>query len=157
MDSSHVLRRTSLSTKLILFSTLLTVVAVCVAFLLLSVELRRHTKAPLAETLGHHQKMILSLQQRSLEELLRTSTLMTDSPTLRAAMETYATEWSPAAAARHDLLATIRNEADKVAYDALSATGVVGNLELLLRSDGLAPDVRDRRWTGRHSRSIISV
>jgi len=105
----------SLGARLIGFSTLLTAVAVCLAFLLLSFSLRRHTKDLLAGTLAHHQRTMLHLQRRGLEELLRTSTLMTDSPTLRAAIETYASEASPRAPARTDLLTTIQQELDKVA------------------------------------------
>ncbi len=109
------LRAASLGARLIAFSTLLTAVAVCLGFFLLSFSLRRHTKELLAQTLAHHQRTILHLQERGLDELLRTSSLMTDSPTLRAAIETYASEASPRAPARADLLATIEEELDKVA------------------------------------------
>jgi signal transduction histidine kinase/ActR/RegA family two-component response regulator len=109
------LRAASLGARLIAFSTLLTAVAVCLAFFLLSFSLRRHTKELLAQTLAHHQRTILHLQERGLAELLRTSSLMTDSPTLRAAIETYTSEASPRAPARADLLATIEEELDKVA------------------------------------------
>jgi len=109
------IRSASLSTKLILFSALLTAVAVGVAFLALSLELRKHTKRLLADTLAQHQRMLLEVQKRGLEELLRASTLMSDSPTLRAAMETYRSELSPSARPRADLLATIQTEAEKIA------------------------------------------
>jgi len=108
-------RSPSLGAKLVAFSVLLTAVAVCLSFLLLSVEIRRHTKSLLAATLAQHQRTVLSLQQKGLEELVRTSTLMTDSPTLRAAMETYRTETSGGSHARPDLLATIQNEVNKIA------------------------------------------
>jgi signal transduction histidine kinase len=101
--------------KLILFSTLLTLVAVSLAFAVLSVSLKRHTKLRLAETLARHGQTLSNFQQGSLDELLRISTLMTDSPTLRAAMETFASESSPSRSVRSDLLATIQTEADKVA------------------------------------------
>ena len=109
------IRSASLSTKLILFSALLTALAVGVAFLALSLELRKQTRRLLAETLAQHQKMLLEVQRRGLEELLRASTLMSDSPTLRAAMETYRSETSPRAGPRADLLATIQTEAEKIA------------------------------------------
>ncbi len=109
------IRSASLSTKLILFSALLTALAVAVAFLALSLELRKHTKRLLAETLTQHQRMLLEVQKRGLEELLRASTLMSDSPTLRAAMETYRSELAPNAHHRADLLATIQAEAEKIA------------------------------------------
>src|SRR5206468_6253464 len=109
------IRSASLSTKLILFSALLTALAVGVAFLALSLELRKHTKRLLAETLAQHQRMLLEVQRSGLEELMRASTLMSDSPTLRAAMETYRSELSPRGGARTDLLATIQTEAEKIA------------------------------------------
>ncbi len=107
--------RPSLGTKLILFSTLLTVSVVFVAFLLLSLSIRRQTKEFLAGTLGHQQRAIIDLQRGSLEQLLRISALMTDSPTLRAAMETYHSEAAPSSGVRPDLLETIQTEVDKVA------------------------------------------
>ena len=114
-DSGSQVRRLSVGAKLVLFSTALTIVAVSVAFLVLSLSVRRHTKTKLAESLAKHQQTLSNVQRENLDELLRISTLMTDSPTLRAAMETFASESSPSSAVREDLLATIQNEADKVA------------------------------------------
>jgi hypothetical protein len=79
------------------------------------VSVKRHTERRLAETLAKHQKTLSNLERGKLDELLRISTLMTDSPTLRAAMETFASESSPSSEVRHDLLATIQNEANKIA------------------------------------------
>ncbi|HEU4402740.1 MAG TPA: ATP-binding protein [Candidatus Polarisedimenticolia bacterium] len=109
------IRSATLSAKLILFSALLTALAVGVAFLALSLELRKHTRRLLAETLAQNQKMLLEVQTRGLQELLRASTLMSDSPTLRAAMETYRAELTPRAGPRADLLATVQTEAEKIA------------------------------------------
>ena len=108
-------RSASLSAKLILFSALLTALSVAVAFLALSLELRKNTKRLLAQTLSQHQRMLLDVQRRGLEELLRVSTLMSESPTLRAAMETYRSELAPNAHPRNDLIATIQTEAEKIA------------------------------------------
>ena len=109
-------RKSSLSTKFVLLSTLLTVVAVSAAFFVLSFSLKRHTRRLLAGTLAQHQTTLSALQHGSLNELLRTSTLMTDSPTLRAAMETFVSERTdPRSGVRPDLLATIQTEARKVA------------------------------------------
>ena len=52
------IRSASLSAKLILFSALLTALAVGVAFLALSLELRKQTRRLLADTLAQHQKML---------------------------------------------------------------------------------------------------
>ncbi|HXU11636.1 MAG TPA: hypothetical protein VN898_06695, partial [Candidatus Binatia bacterium] len=108
-------RAAGLGTKLVLFTTALTAVSVLTAFLTISVQIRRSTRELLASTLAHHQRMLLSLEERDLEQLVRTSTLMTDNPTLRAAMETYRLETLPGAHARADLLGTVETEAAKIA------------------------------------------
>jgi signal transduction histidine kinase/CheY-like chemotaxis protein len=115
MAASVPRRSLSVGAKLIFSSTALTIVAVSLAFLVFSVSVKRHTERRLAATLGKHQQTLSNLQREKLDELLRISTLMTDSPTLRAAMETFASESSPSSAVRSDLLATIQTEADKVA------------------------------------------
>ena len=107
-------RRMGVGAKLIFVSTALTIVAVSSAFLVLNVSVKRHTERRLAETLAKHQKTLSNLERGKLDELLRISTLMTESPTLRAAMETFASESSPSSDVRKDLLATIQNEANKI-------------------------------------------
>jgi signal transduction histidine kinase/ActR/RegA family two-component response regulator len=99
----------------VFFSALLTVAVVCLAFFLLSFSIRRQTKSLLATTLAQRQRTIANLQAEGLEQLLRTSALMTDSPTLRAAMETYQSEARRSSDTRPDLLATIQTEVDRVA------------------------------------------
>src|SRR5262245_10850327 len=81
-----------LGTRLVLFGTPVPLVPVAGAFALLSLEIRRQTRSHLADLLAENQKSVLALQKRSFEELFWTSQLMTQSPTLRAAMETYETE-----------------------------------------------------------------
>lgn len=108
-------RGRSLGAKLVFFSALLTVAALCLAFLFLSLSIRGHTKSLLADTLSHRQRTIVNLQVEGLEQLLRISALMTDSPTLRAAMETYRDESQNSPDARPDLLETIQTEVDRVA------------------------------------------
>ena len=83
----------SVGAKLILFSTLLTIVAVSLAFLVLSVSLRRHTKHRLAETLARHGQTLTNLQRGNLDELLRISTLMTDSPTRVVMLSSLTSIW----------------------------------------------------------------
>jgi len=107
--------RTSLGTRLALLNALLIGVAVCLGFALLSLSIRGQTREFLARTLAHHQRTIVTLQEREIESLLRTSALMSDSPTLRAAMETYQDEVLRSDEARPDLLETIRVEAQRVA------------------------------------------
>jgi signal transduction histidine kinase/ActR/RegA family two-component response regulator len=98
----------------VLFGTLVTVTAVAIAFGLLSLEVRRQTRAHLADLLSQNQRTVLDLQRRNLRELLWTSRLMTQSPTLRAAMETYESEIASSPERRADLLATIQTELDRI-------------------------------------------
>ena len=104
----------SLGTRLVLFGTLVTLVSVAGSFALLSVEIRRQTRAHLADLLAENQKTVLALQKRSFDELLLTSRLMTQSPTLRAAMETYESESPAPSGGRRDLLATVQTELDRI-------------------------------------------
>jgi signal transduction histidine kinase len=107
--------RARLSTRLVIFATVLTLVAVASSFLVLSLQIRSHTRRLLTEALARQQRSIREVEQRRLEQLIETSTLLTDSPTLRAAMETYRSEDAAQDGARHDLLATIGSEAERVA------------------------------------------
>jgi signal transduction histidine kinase/CheY-like chemotaxis protein len=104
----------SLGTRLVLFGTLVTLVSVAGSFALLSVEIRRQTRSHLADLLAENQKTVLALQKRSFDELLWTSRLMTQSPTLRAAMETYESESPSSSGKRPDLLATVQTELDRI-------------------------------------------
>ena len=113
-ESGGLLRRASLRTKLIALSTLLTAASVGVAFVVLSVSIRRNTRELLARTLGQQQSTLSELQQRRLEDLLRTSSLLTEDPTLRAAIETYREEGG-SEGPRQDLFKTIQNETDRIA------------------------------------------
>src|SRR5262245_52245727 len=137
--ASHV-RTMSVGAKLIFVSTALTIVAISSAFFVLSVSVKRHTERRLAETLAKHQQTLSNLERGKLDELLRISTLMTDSPTLRAAMETFASESSPSSDVRKDLLATIQGEADKVAlglgHDLLVVTDRNGKILAAAGAEG---------------------
>jgi signal transduction histidine kinase len=116
----------------VFFSALLIVIAICLAFFLLSASIRSHTKSLLAATLAQRQRAIVSYQAEGLEQLLRTSALMTDSPTLRAAMETYRDEAGRSPHARPDLLETIQTEVDRIAAalgrDLFVVTDDLGNI-----------------------------
>jgi signal transduction histidine kinase/ActR/RegA family two-component response regulator len=109
------LRPASLGAKLILFSALLTALTVSAALLCLHLELRKQTRDLLAGTLAHHQRLLAALQKRDLRELVRISAIMSESPTLRAAMETYRSESISGSRPRADLLATVQNEAEAIA------------------------------------------
>ena len=105
----------SLHTRLVFFSALLTAIIVLTAFIFVSFQIRRNTRRLLAEELAQSQQMVLSQQQRTRTQLLRTSGLVTENPTLRAAIETYRLEALVADQQRPDLLATIEHEVEKIA------------------------------------------
>ena len=108
-------RSLSLRTQLLLFSGLLTVAVVGVMFALLGVTVRTQTRRLLAGTLIQHQQRMAAIQRSRTAELVRASVLLTESPTLRAALETYETERDRAGAGRGDLLETIQREVTRVA------------------------------------------
>ena len=104
--------RTRLSVELAAGSALLTIAVVAVAFLGLSLEIRGVTKRFFADALRRDQGALLAMQRRTLQDLLLTSTVLTESPTLRAAIETYRSESQAGHAVRGELLETIGREAE---------------------------------------------
>jgi signal transduction histidine kinase len=149
------IRSASLSAKLVLFSAVLTALAVGVAFLALSLELRQHTRRLLAEILAQHQKMLLEIQRGGLEALLRASTLMSDSPTLRAAMETYRSELNPKAGPRTDLLETIQTEVETIAGGLGRDLLIVTDRDGRVLAVGGRPEDRPGIGEDLSSRSIV--
>jgi signal transduction histidine kinase/ActR/RegA family two-component response regulator len=120
----------SLRVKLILLSAGLTLGIVGVLFTLLGVTVRTQTRRLLTATLAGHQHRLAEAQAEETRALLRLSSLMTESPTLRAALETYQSEWDSAGLLREDLLATIRHEVERLAAgldrDLVMVTGTGG-------------------------------
>jgi signal transduction histidine kinase/ActR/RegA family two-component response regulator len=155
----------SLGARLVLFGTLVTLVSIAGSFALLSVEIRRQTRSHLADLLAGNQKTVLALQKRSFEELLWTSRLMTQSPTLRAAMETYESESPSPSGGRPDLLATVQTELDRIRSlldkdlavitdsrgTVLAASAAAGSLRTSAGSFALNPFVRRALETGAFS------
>jgi signal transduction histidine kinase/ActR/RegA family two-component response regulator len=114
LHAARPFRGISLNVKLILFSSLLTASVVLAAFLGLHLAIRNHTRQVVTEQLTAQQRVHLDLQHQTLTQLLATSQLITQSPTLRAAMETYRVE-SSIGSARSELLATIEREIVRIA------------------------------------------
>jgi hypothetical protein len=102
--------RASLTAKLVVLTTALAVAGVVAGFFVVTLVVRSHTKKLLASTLSHHQGTLSHLQRESLEGMVRTSSLLADSPTLRAALETYAGEEKPDARIAAELVATVQAE-----------------------------------------------
>ncbi len=137
------LRRLGLGARLVLTCTALAVLCVGLACAALGFEIRRQTRTLLAGTLDRQQVTLLEVQTRQQADLLAVSRLMTESPTLRAAMETYRSEHILEAAPRHDLLATIQEELDRIAgglgRDAVIITDDDGRVLAATVKGGAAP------------------
>jgi signal transduction histidine kinase len=145
------LRRTlSLRAQLILFSALLTVAIVGVMFALLGFTVRTQTRRLLAATLSQHQARMASIQRARNEELVRASVLLTESPTLRAALETYQSERDDRGGRRGDLLETIQHEVER------AASGLDRDLVVMTDRDGgiLATRARDPKAVGQATAAL---
>jgi hypothetical protein len=137
--------RARLSFKLILFETLLIAVVVGAAFLALSMEIGATTQRFFVTELHRSQTEILNLQNRSLEQLVWTSSVITENPTLRAAMETYRLESALGPGGRGELLATVQRETERIAAglgkDLLIVTDDRGRVLAASERHGARPPV----------------
>ena len=82
------LRNPSLQLKLVLLGGAVTAFVVAGAFLFLRGRAVADVRRVFAMELAGSQRLLRALQERDLQLLLATSTLVTTSPTLRAALET---------------------------------------------------------------------
>src|SRR2546426_8338272 len=80
---------------------------------------------------------------------------MSDSPTLRAAMETYRSELSQRAGPRADLLATIQTEAEKIAGGLGRDLLIVTDRDGRVLAIGGRPGDRPRVGEGLSTRAIV--
>ena len=97
-------------------------------FVALSRGVRARTTALVADELTRTQRALLALQRRALEQSLLTATLLTKSPTLRAAIETFRDEASGGPGVRPELRATLQRELDNLRRGS--------GTELLIVTDG---------------------
>ena len=88
--------RAALNVRLVLLTTLITVVVVGSTFAGLSVRVRGNARRLTAEEVSRNQRVLLTFQRQELQGRLLTLTLLTESPTLRAAIDTYRLEESTA-------------------------------------------------------------
>ncbi|HUL03462.1 MAG TPA: ATP-binding protein [Gemmatimonadales bacterium] len=135
------LERARLSVKLVVFSTVLIAVVVGAAFFALNFEARSTTQRFFVTELRRAQKQILGLQTRSLEQLVWTSSILTESPTLRAAIETYRVESLDGRGMRAALLGTIQGEVDRI------VAGLGKDLVVVTDDRGLVLAASEQRGT----------
>ena len=105
-DLAVRIRRTSLAVKITAVGALVTAAVVLVAFGALSVETRASARRVYADELSRHQRTLLLLQRQNLTQLISGAALITQSPTLRSALETYRVEANLGRATRRDLVQT---------------------------------------------------
>ncbi len=136
------LRRPGFSLKLVVFGAALTAVAIGAAMLALGAQMTASTKRFFAHELRRNQNALVALQAQAREQLVSTSFVMTQSPTLRAAIETYREE-SVVGTARPALVATVRREAEKalaaLGRDLLIITDYRGRVLSAVGPDGAPP------------------
>jgi signal transduction histidine kinase/ActR/RegA family two-component response regulator len=138
-------QRLPLSVKLAAGSALVMILVVGGAFLGLSLEIRAVTKRFFADELRRNQGALLNLQRRSLEQLLWTSAILTENPTLRAAIETYREEIASGrgGGGRAELLETIGREVEGLVAglntDLLVVTDDRGHVLAARERGGAAP------------------
>ena len=111
------LRASPLGAKLALLSALVTGVVVAVAFLALRASAASDVRHAFITELEASQRGLQQLQDRDLRLLLATSSVVSTSPTLRAALQTWRVETNAGLPSRPDLLATIQREVERVFAD----------------------------------------
>jgi signal transduction histidine kinase len=106
-------RRTSLTVKLTALGAVVTALVVFGAFWALSVQTRRSARALFAEELTRHQTTLLRLQRQNLNQVIASAGVMTQTPTLRSALQTYRVE-SDLGDANPQLVRTVEAELERL-------------------------------------------
>ena len=108
------LRASPLGVKLALLSALVTAAVVAVTFLALRASAGSDVRHAFVAELEESQRGLQQLQDRDLHLLIATSSVVSTSPTLRAALQTGRVETNAGLPARPDLLATIQREVERL-------------------------------------------
>jgi len=106
--------RLGLGTKLLLFSALLTSGVILSAFAALNSEVKRNAQRAFALELGRNQQALVKERDNDRGRLLAFSAVVTETPTLRAALETLRLESVFGVERRPELIATLQRELDKI-------------------------------------------
>jgi len=87
-----------------------------VVFFLVRMTVRDQVRQTVADNLDASQRMVAALERRRLQELRTQAATLAESPTLKAALDTYSAEGPRGDESAHgQLLATIKRELDKLA------------------------------------------
>jgi signal transduction histidine kinase/ActR/RegA family two-component response regulator len=111
------MRGVPLGVRLVLLSVAITILVVGAAFLALRARVQRDVSRVFATELEYTQRRLSRMQDRNRDLLLATASLVSTSPTLRAALQTYRVETNAGVANRADLLATIQREIQRTFAD----------------------------------------
>ena len=127
-----------------LLTTLITVVVVGAAFVGLNARARANARQLTAEEVSRNQRALLALQQQELRGRLLTLAVLTESPTLRAAIDTYRLEARTASSDElTQLVATIQAEVGRMrgnlGEDLIVVTDDRGRVLASQVSQGVAP------------------
>jgi hypothetical protein len=106
-----------LGLKLALLSTVLMVLVISTTFLFLRLNTEREVRRVFTDEMASSQRALRQLQERNLRLLLATSSLVSTSPTLRAALQTRLSETNAGLPSRAELLATIQAEVARIFRD----------------------------------------
>lgn len=140
------LSATPLSAKLAILSAGMTVLVVSVAFIALRQKVEADIRRVFSQELSASQRGLGQLQDQNLRLLLETSALVSTSPTLRAALQTWRVEANSGLPRRDDLLETIRREVQRIFVgldrDLMVVTDDRGRV-LATAARGWAPAVGD--------------
>ena len=137
------LRRASLVAKIATLGGVITSVIVFGAFWALNVETRNSTRLLFANALARHQRTLLQLQRQNLSQLISSAAIITQSPSLRSALETYRLETVTGGKPRADLVETVKRDLAKVlagiGHDVLLVTDNEGRVFAGAARRGPAP------------------
>ena len=107
-------RRTSLTVKLTTLGAVVTAFVVFAAFWALSVQTRRSARTLFAAELNRHQTTLLRLQRQNLDQVVASAGVMTHTPTLRSALQTYRVESDLGGGSNPQLVRTVEVELERL-------------------------------------------
>ena len=149
-------RPPALIVRIIAATFVTAVILLAAVFTVVTVSVRNQVREAVGDQLESSQRMVAAIETREQREMLLQAVNIAESPTLKAAVDTYAAESGNASASvRSQLLNTIAGELEKVAarveVDAVAVVddrrqtlAAAGRLGHLWRSGELVPTILDR-------------
>lgn len=166
--TSHEPNRTQ-SPRLVtraLLAAFATVAAILLTvFALISMDVRQRVRQSVVENLDAGQRAAARLQRERQQDLRATVLLLAESPTLKAALDTWQTERDAEAFVQAELVETVQREADKIAARVgAHVLALVDNQGRIVASAGSRADawprglrLRTRESDGEPSELVVNV